>query len=145
MRKMKHSYAFAIVFIVLSFMSHKVDAQFQLGFQFPSVNWGDNQGYTEDGKATGFKSPSIGSGFGIQGDFIIRPKIRVGLIIDIIGTQAQSSNILINNSGILTSEYINVSNSGSILRADFNYAFLHNFIDKGFNIYGLAGISSNGY
>jgi len=143
---MKINHFSAIIFILLLLDSIQSNAQYSIGFIFSSIQYSDGHGYTESGNQTSFGIPTGASGIGIFGNYVIKPRIRVGLGLDVAGTGKLQSTYSANNLAVPSENWVvNVSNSASYLRADFNYAFTHNFIDNGFTFYGIAGLVLNGY
>ncbi len=132
-------------FFIVFLWSIRSYSQYGVGIQLSSVSWLDNQGYTENGEASGFYSPTQGNGFAFEGHYIIKPKMRVVLNLEYEFTNNEKTvhDTVINGQNY--QEYVYVSDPAFILRAEFNYAFTHNFIDEGFTFYGLGGLAVNTY
>ncbi len=138
---MKILTSFCIIFV----WSIRSYCQFGVGVQASSVSWLDNQGYTEDGKSTGFYSPGQANGFALEGHYIIKPKMRVRLNLEYEFTNNEKTIYDTTIGGHKYEKFVNVNDPVLILRAEFDYAFTHNFVSKGFTFYGLGGLGVNTY
>lgn len=132
-------------FTIIFLWSIRSYAQFGVGVQLSSVSWIDDQGYTENGQPSGFYSPSQADGFALEGHYIIKPRMRIVVNLEYEFTKNQKTihDTVLNGQNF--EEYVYVKDPAFILRAEFNYAFTHNFVDKGFTFYGLGGFAVNTY
>jgi hypothetical protein len=130
-----------VVAAFVVFIPQMVDGQFGMGINIGSVNWLSTQGVTEDGNAASINSPATGFAYGLEVFYTVKPRIRVNLRMDAVSTL--DSNTYSNNGS--SDNDTKVNNSGAMLHMEMQYALYHNFFDKGFTIYALAGFAVNTY
>ena len=139
---MKKTIGIVLVSLFISVL--RSEAQFGIGAQLSSVSWMDNKSYVV-GQATDIYSPGSGNGFGIQGYYIIKPKIRVCLSLDYVYPPAETTRTDYVIQGQSYSSTTNVSTPAVILRGDAHYAIAHDFLKNGFCLYALGGFVLNLY
>jgi hypothetical protein len=120
-------------------------AQFSIGFQFPGVTWNQNYGTDENGIRPGYYTPKSGSGIGIHGNYLLKPKLRLTLMFDFVGTGAVETDSSFTMGGSNYTIYKTASHPANFTRIDLQYAFTRNFIEKGLTFYGDAGVAINSY
>jgi opacity protein-like surface antigen len=122
----------------------KSKAQFGVGFNVGYVNWFENQGYTEDGQGTGFYSPKSGYSGGIEAFYMIKPKMRVNLALDVVRPVAlqTTQHYYLGSPSYV---YVNIGHPAYLWRADFQYDIVNDFKSNGLSLYALAGAAFNWY
>lgn len=136
-------YLLALCLLAASVKAH---AQYGLGFQFLNYGFDTAPGTDETGAPVPWKTPKNGSGLGLKGYYIIRPRMRIDLSLNAMNTHRQRTVYDFTAPNTPTIElFYEVEHPFSNLRAEFDYAFTHNFTEKGFTFFGLGGFSANTY
>ena len=88
---MKSAYLFLFLAFAVFVLPVKSFAQFGIGCQASSISWFETRSYTEEGNSTVIQNATEAAGFGIEGYYKLRNKIRINLTLSYIGAFDQRS------------------------------------------------------
>lgn len=140
-RSIKH-----LLLVCIMACSSEAYAQFGLGFQFNGYRFLSTQGTDEFGNTISYRSPKGGSGLGIHGYYLLKPRMRFILSLNAMNTPRERTdyNFTDAHSNPQT-YYFDIQHPFSARRLEFDYAFTKNFKDKGLCFFGLGAIAGNTY